>query len=573
MATGVAYSVIPTPGSVYNWSVPPGATIASGGTGPAIQVDFGVLDGNITVVETNVYTCQGSPVELAVELQGCNIVAAFSASDTVICLSESVIFTDESEGITPGTSYEWDFGAGAIPATATGSGPHTVNYSTAGLKTVQLIVNNGLIDTLIRNDYISVNPLPLVTIESSDRCGTGTVEFVATPSDGDQVDFSLDGGISVIFTDNTGPFIYSVTVTESSNLQVWAQALNTITGCSGTWDSSAVSQAFEIPVAEEIASAHTGTFPEGYVDVACNGKLNALYYVNGDPLSTYNWNIPEQGITATDTMELIVNWTVPGGDYTLELEKVSPQGCSSAIRDTLVMVSQPDPELGDNISICEGESHTFNLGGLFTSYQWHDFSTGSSYTASTTGEVSVKVWDDYGCSGSDSVMVTLYDNPVVQLGNDTILCGDNSLVLDAGDFAAYEWSTGDVSNPVTVREGAGIVSVTVTDDNGCQASDEIIIGECNPETLLGTIPNTITPNEDGYHDSWEIINIGMFPGADIQIFDRWGRVIYRCDGGYDNDWKGTGPNGKDLPVDTYYYIINLNMKGVEPITGTISIIR
>ena len=577
MATGIVYSVILTPGSEYSWSVPPDAIITSGATGPdnnQIIVDFGIQNGNITVTETNVYGCQGSPVQLSVTLQGCYVEARFSANDTLICLSESIIFTDESLGTTPGTSYQWDFGSGAVPPTATGAGPHTVNYSTTGLKTVQLIVNNGLVDTLIRYDYISVNAIPLVSVETTNRCGTGTVDFVATPSDGDQVEFSLDVGTSVILTDNTSPFVYSATVTESSSLQVWARAMNTLSGCSGTWDSSAISQSFEIPVTEPIASAHTGSFPAGYVDVVCYGKTNALYYVNGDPLATYNWRIPELGIIRNDTSEIEVDWTVPGGDYTLELEKISPEGCAGITRDTLVLVSQPYPDLGNNISICQGESHTFDLGGLFSSYQWHDFSTGSSFTASTTGEVSVKVWDDYGCSGSDTTMVTLFNNPIVDLGYDTVvLCGDNSLLLDAGDFAAYDWSTGDITNPITVREGAGTVSVTVTDDNGCQASDEVFIAECTPETLLGTIPNTFTPNEDGFHDDWEIRNIGLFPDADIQIFDRWGRLIYRSDGGYDSDWHGKGPNGNDLPVDTYYYIIDLKVKGAKPITGTVSIIR
>lgn len=41
----------------------------------------------------------------------------------------------------PNVIYSWDFGVGAVPATATGYGPHTVYYDTSGTKTVTLEIN------------------------------------------------------------------------------------------------------------------------------------------------------------------------------------------------------------------------------------------------------------------------------------------------------------------------------------------------------------------------------------------------------------------------------------------------
>ncbi len=56
------------------------------------------------------------------------------------------------------TNYFWNFGSGASPATANGSGPYTVSYSTTGLKTVKLVVSNGVAsDSLIIPNYISVS--------------------------------------------------------------------------------------------------------------------------------------------------------------------------------------------------------------------------------------------------------------------------------------------------------------------------------------------------------------------------------------------------------------------------------
>jgi gliding motility-associated-like protein len=284
----------------------------------------------------------------------------------------------------------------------------------------------------------------------------------------------------------------------------------------------------------------------------------------------YNWSIPELDTTIANEAQFAFNWNAPAGDYTVELQKITSDGCTGTLRDTLVMISQPAVSLGEDVSLCQGENHTFDP-GTYESYLWQDGSTQETFMATTAGTVFVKVTNAYGCSAFDTTKVTLFSNPLVNLGNDTVLCGSSTLQLDAGDFESYAWSTGETTNPITLHAGDGPVSVTVTDENGCQATDEIIITECTPVNLI-RIPNTFTPNEDGYHDAWKITNIESFPDADILVYDRWGRVVFKCGGGYDNNWKGTS-NGNDLPVDTYYYVIDLNVHGSEKISGTVSIIR
>jgi gliding motility-associated-like protein len=237
----------------------------------------------------------------------------------------------------------------------------------------------------------------------------------------------------------------------------------------------------------------------------------------------------------------------------------------------MVMVSQPAPDLGDDILLCEGDSVEISFSGEYAFHEWHDQSVDATFIAKLTGPVSVTVTDEWNCQATDTVMVTVFANPAaIDLGPDTILCEDQSLVLDVGHYESYEWSTGENANRITVYAGAGKVSVTVTDINGCQAFDEINIGECAPVNLL-VIPNTFTPNKDGSHDEWVIQNIHMFPDADIQVFDRWGRLIFHGKAG--DNWDGTGPNGKDLPVENYYYIIDLKVRASDVLSGTISIVR
>jgi len=575
-ADNVIYSVEPTTGSSYMWTVPSGSTILTGGTGPdnhTISVRFATTSGPVSVTETNQHGCIGDPVGLNISLVGCNLEADFVADVLSICQDGTVVYTNQSQGTTPATAYEWRFGEGAVPLTATGIGPHPVVYTTPGDKTVTLIIQEGLTDTTTLENIVRVYATPVAQVSDISRCGPGSLTFNAEAWHADAVAYSLNQGIDIEYIDESEPYSYAYQFAGPGSVIVWVRALNQSTGCAGEWDSSAIGMAHPLPVTETIQAAHLAPQESGYVDIVCSGRLNTMYYVDGDGNAEYNWVIEALGLSEEGTEEIIVDWNLPAGDYPITVQKISPEGCAGNTRDTLVKVSEALPDLGDDISICEGQSHTFETGEEFISYLWQDFSTGSTFVSDTTQEIWVEVYNEYECKGSDTVDIVDHPNPVVFLGKDTILCGDNSLEINAGDFESFAWSTGQTVNPIFVLAGAGNISVRVTDEFQCEGSDEILILECDPESLLGVIPNTITPDGDGVHDQWVISRISLFPDASVQIFDRWGRLIYEKNGGYENEFNGKGSNGKELPVDTYYYIIDLKEDGEPPITGNITIIR
>ena len=106
-----------------------------------------------------------------IELTFVPVVSDFTVNTTEACQDDEITFTDASVNA---TSWEWDFGEGAMPATANSQGPHNVSYSTPGLKTVSLTVNGSVTD--IREDYINVAVKPIAGFEYG---GNGlTVEFM-----------------------------------------------------------------------------------------------------------------------------------------------------------------------------------------------------------------------------------------------------------------------------------------------------------------------------------------------------------------------------------------------------------
>ena len=58
---------------------------------------------------------------------------------------------------------------------------------------------------------------------------------------------------------------------------------------------------------------------------------------------------------------------------------------------------------------------------------------------------------------------------------------------------------------------------------------------------------------------WEIPNIDLFPDAILEIYDRWGRLVYRTDDIYNNPWNGETMSGKELPMDAYYYVLDIKV--------------
>ena len=82
-------------------------------------------------------------------------------------------------------------------------------------------------------------------------------------------------------------------------------------------------------------------------------------------------------------------------------------------------------------------------------------------------------------------------------------------------------NTGATSPSVTVSN-SGVYSVTVS-LNGCTATDSVNVG---PGSCRFYMPNAFTPNGDGLNDRFGLANTGSIRSYHLQIYNRWGRVIF-----------------------------------------------
>ena len=84
------------------------------------------------------------------------------------------------------------------------------------------------------------------------------------------------------------------------------------------------------------------------------------------------------------------------------------------------------------------------------------------------------------------------------------------------------------------------------------------------------IPNVFSPNADGINDKWIITYLESYPGSSIDVYNRYGQVIFHSVG-YNNPWDGTF-KGKPVPSGTYYYIVDPK-NGRKKITGFVDVLR
>jgi type IX secretion system substrate protein/PKD domain-containing protein len=126
-----------------------------------------------------------------------------------------------------------------------------------------------------------------------------------------------------------------------------------------------------------------------------------------------------------------------------------------------------------NISLptCETREVTITAEPGYTEYFWSTGEEGESIEVNEQGPVFCYVFDQHGVKRySDTVLVTYRTppEPFLNLANDTLVCGDGSILLWTTEpFFQYHWSTGELGRSIEVRKGAEYW-VEVTDQLGCK---------------------------------------------------------------------------------------------------------
>lgn len=279
--------------------------------------------------------------------------------------------------------------------------------------------------------------------------------------------------------------------------------------------------------------------------------------------------------------------------YYVESESVS--GCINlGGREAIVVTVHelPNANAGADQTICSGSSaELIASGGVL--YNW---STGAStdninVTPPNGTWYSVTVTDNNGCVKADSAFVEVFFPTAITAVNDSAT-GENETAISI-DVADNDSQTGGVVHVITQpAHGAADVGsdnlVTYTPDGTYDGLDSIQYAICDSfcgdfcdtawvyiDVLTFFIPSGISPNGDGINDEFEIVGLFKFPAHHLQIFNRWGDLLYDAEP-YLNDWHGQTNKGMVLGGDavvegTYFYIFYPNDGETETKKGTIEL--
>jgi len=204
------------------------------------------------------------------------------------------------------------------------------------------------------------------------------------------------------------------------------------------------------------------------VDIWCHAE-------NGIAPYEFQWLEPSEN---TDSINVTPDETTT---YYIDVM----DACGGFVTDsvTIEVLEMPEFELGNDTTLCGGDSLVLAPGN-FATYIWQDGSTEPTYTVTQPGTYYVQVSAASGCSTADQIVVDFYPEINLSLGNDTIICLGESLLLVAPEgFSDYSWQDGSTETSYEASE-SGNYWVTVSDEFGCSRTDSLYLLVEDTETTL-----------------------------------------------------------------------------------------
>ncbi|MEM6272542.1 MAG: T9SS type A sorting domain-containing protein, partial [Bacteroidota bacterium] len=303
---------------------------------------------------------------------------------------------------------------------------------------------------------VTVNPEPLLLTVSSPvlACGFN----IACNGDSTATASASVGGACAPFTFNWST---NDTTASISGLAAGTYTV-TVTDLIGRTVSDSIVITEPQPLMTSIVSDSLVCFGDstGTIDLTVTGGLSCAAY-------TYNWN---NGATTEDLANL------PAGFYVVTV--TDTLGCT--IFDSVQIASQPLPivNLGPDTTKCAGDSVLLDANGpTFVAFQWSTGATSPNVTVGQ-GSYSVIVTDSFGCQNTDTIEVFNFavpDSVITPLGSLDLCEGDSVELMALNGLNNYLWSTGEMTQNITVVDTGGDYSVVATDSNGCTVRDTVTI--------------------------------------------------------------------------------------------------
>ncbi|MDI6791649.1 MAG: PKD domain-containing protein [bacterium] len=459
--------------------------LATGGTGP-YTYSWSPTTGLSNADSPNPNACPMTTTTYTLTVTDAN--GCTDEDQVLVAVDEIIANAGADVSLCPGT-------CAALSGSATGkTGPFTYSWSPA----------TGLSDTTAANPTACPNITITYTLTATDDGGeTDDDQVVVTvnlpPTANAGYDVSVCFGTCAVLngaaTGGTGPYTYSWSPTAGlsdagvQNPDACPDTTTTytltVTDDNGCTDTAQVTVTVSIPPTVS-ASAED--------DSICFGTCTTLHgsATGCSGSCTYSWS-PATDLSDPTTADPTA---CPDTTTTYTLTVTDDNGCT-ADDHVVVTVNEIVANAGADISVCSGSCTTLNgqaSGGILPYiYSWspatgldHSDSPTPNACPTTTTTYTLTVTDNKGCTDSDQVVVTVNLPPTANVGSDVTVCSGTCTALSGSATGGtapytYSWSptTGldytDSPTPNACPDTTTTYTLTVTDNNGCPAVDEVVI--------------------------------------------------------------------------------------------------
>ncbi len=222
--------------------------------------------------------------------------------------------------------------------------------------------------------------------------------------------------------------------------------------------------------------------------------------------------------------------------YYLWIRKDATSNCQKMVQIAEVINTNPLVDLGNNVSICEGDTVVLDAGNPTSTYIWNGTNvTTQTYAVAHSGNFVVQVTDTNGCSGLGSVVVNVEQAPTA--GNIVV----NNQASGASVFTlqnvqngdTYDWDFGDGN---TVANGSSSMTHIYT-DKGTYNVSVMISNDCGDTTITQSvdISQILSTDEESELNAIKVypnpsndfitIELGNINQANIKILDLNGKIV------------------------------------------------
>lgn len=442
---GIGVQLIATGGETYAWNPTTGLSqsdIANPIANPSVNTLY-------IVTATDANGCTATDIAYVEATSNAN--NADAGLDDSICEGDTLNLSALG-----GVSYLWSPSDSLSNAEI--ANPEAFPISTTVYSVIVTDVNGCTDIDLVQ---ITVHGLPTATIieDSIKVCFPDSAQLIA--SGGDFYSWLPSDGLSAtnIANPKAAPSVtttYIVTVTNAN-------------GCSDT-------DQVVVKVNSNVGNANAGENEE-----ICLGESVQLFATGG---LLYSWT-PTESLNLSSVNDPLAT---PTATTTYTVIATDANGCTDANVVTVVVNNPITATTGGNQEICIGDSVMISAGGG-DSYKWSPASGLSSTTiqnpkASPTNSTtySVTVTSVEGCTDTKSVTVSVNNIPTIVVSTDTLsMCSGSSGTISASGGGTYQWSPTDdlndpnIASPVANPSTSTLYIVTVTDNNGCSATNVVYV--------------------------------------------------------------------------------------------------